>query len=53
MVIRTWTHEFYFVKQPNELIHIQPKGVDIYEIGKKPFVNVLSRLTDEKKENLM
>ena len=23
------------VKQPNKLIHIQPKGVDIYEIGKK------------------
>jgi hypothetical protein len=37
------------IKHPNELIRILPKGLDIYEVNKKSFVNVLSRLTAEKK----
>jgi hypothetical protein len=49
-----WSYELehthlYFVIEPNDLIRIQPKGVDIYEIGKKSYVNIFSRLTTEKK----
>lgn len=42
------THSFS-VKEPNELIAILPKGTDIYDIGKKSYVNIFSRLTKEKK----
>ena len=41
----------FFVTEPNELIHIQSKEVDIYEIAKKFYVNVLLHLIVEKKEN--
>jgi hypothetical protein len=41
------THLFS-IKQPNELIHILPKGLDIYEVNRKSYVNVFSRLTTEK-----
>ena len=44
-------------KHPNELIRIHSKGLDIYEVEKKSFVHVLSRLTKEKtvlnKKNLL
>jgi hypothetical protein len=48
-----WSYELehthlFFVKEPNDLIHIQPKRVDIYEIGKKSYANIFSRLTLEK-----
>lgn len=51
-----WSYELehthlFFVKEPIELIRIQPKGVDIYEIGKKSYVNIFSRLTLEKKSS--
>jgi hypothetical protein len=37
------------IKRPNELISILPSGLDIYEVNKRSFVNILSRLTVEKK----
>ncbi|CAF4094505.1 unnamed protein product [Rotaria magnacalcarata] len=37
------------IKQPNQLIHVLPKGLDIYELNEKSFVNIFSRLTAEKK----
>jgi len=48
-----WSYELeranlFSVKEPNELIDILPKGIDTYEIGKKSYVNVFSRLTKEK-----
>ena len=52
-----WSYELghtnlFFVKQPNELIYIQPKGVDIYEIGKNPMSMYCPVLLLKKKENL-
>ncbi|CAF2102228.1 unnamed protein product [Rotaria magnacalcarata] len=31
------------MKQPNELIHVLPKGLDIYVLNGKSYVNILSR----------
>ncbi|CAM4838394.1 unnamed protein product [Rotaria magnacalcarata] len=33
------------IKKPNDLILISPKGYDIYQVKKKSYVNILSRLT--------
>ncbi|CAF4841790.1 unnamed protein product, partial [Rotaria sp. Silwood2] len=35
------------IKQPNELIHLLPKGLDIYQLNEKSYVNIFSRLTIE------
>ncbi|CAF5060317.1 unnamed protein product, partial [Rotaria magnacalcarata] len=32
------------IKKPNDLILISPKGYDIYQVKKKSYVNILSRL---------
>ncbi|CAM4926220.1 unnamed protein product [Rotaria socialis] len=37
------------INLPNELIHLLPKGLDIYELNEKSYVNIFSRLTIEKK----
>ena len=37
------------IKEPNELIRILPKGLDIYEVNRKSYVNIFSRLTKEKR----
>lgn len=36
------------IKKPDELIRIVAKGLDIYEVNRKSYVNVLSRLTKER-----
>ena len=36
------------IKKPDELIRVFAKGLDIYEVNRKSYVNVLSRLTKER-----